>query len=103
MESRRFLLLRMGKYYNIIKEQKGNKMKPVSQDMIVLRHMQKHQSITSMDAFTEYGITRLSAKIYNLRQDGHKIGMVWEESVNRYGVPVRYGRYFIEKNKGGIK
>ena len=70
-----------------------------SQDKIVLWHMTKHKYITSFKAFELYGITRLSAKIYNLRQDGHKIGMAWEESVNRYGVPVRYGRYFIEKTK----
>ena len=32
-----------------------------SQDMIVLRHMQKHKTITSMQAFDLYGCTRLSA------------------------------------------
>ena len=73
-----------------------------SQDKIVLWHMTKYKYITSMEAFELYGITRLSAKIYDLRKQGHKIGMVWEESVNRYGVPVRYGRFFIEKiNKKG--
>ena len=74
-------------------------MDTTSQDKIVLWHMTKHKYITSIQAFSLYGITRLSARIYNLRQDGHKIGMVWEESVNRYGMPVRYGRYFIEKTK----
>ena len=70
-----------------------------SQDKIVLWHMIKHKYITSFQAFELYGITRLSAKIYDLREQGHKIGMVWEESVNRYGHPCRYGRYFIEKTK----
>ena len=70
-------------------------MKLESQDMIVLNHMTKYKTITSMQAFEEYGITRLSAKIYNLREAGHRIGMVWEETINRYG------KYFIEKlNKG---
>ena len=68
-----------------------------SQEKIVLWHMTKHKHITSMQAFELYGITRLSAKIYDLRKQGYKIGMIWEESVNRYGHPVRYGRYFIEK------
>lgn len=74
-----------------------------SQDKIVLWHMTKYKYITSFDAFELYGITRLSAKIYDLRQQGYQIGMVWEESVNRYGHPVRFGRYFIEKTakKGG--
>lgn len=66
-----------------------------TQDMIVLNHMQKHKSITSYQAFEMYGITRLSAKIYNLRQIGYKIGMVWEHTYNRYGIPVKYGRFFI--------
>lgn len=70
-----------------------------SQDKIVLRHMTKHKTISSYQAFELYGITRLSAKIYNLREAGHRIGMVWRETVNRYGKTVRYGEYFIEKTK----
>lgn len=67
---------------------------------MVLSHMTKHKTTTSIEAFELYGITRLSARIYDLRERGHKIGMVWEESVNRYGAQVRYGKYFIEKIKG---
>ena len=77
-------------------------MNTESQNQMVLSHMTKHKTITSIEAFELYGITRLSARIYDLRERGHKIGMVWEESVNRYGTPVRYGKYFIEKTKGGI-
>ena len=71
------------------------KMNTESQNQIVLSHMTKYKTITSMDAFSLYGITRLSARIYDLRERGHKIGMVWEESVNRYGAPIRYGKYCI--------
>ena len=74
-------------------------MNTESQNQMVLSHMTKHKTITSMDAFSLDGITRLSARIYDLRERGHKIGMVWEESVNRYGTQVRYGKYFIEKTK----
>lgn len=73
-----------------------------SQDMIVLRHMQKHKTITSMQAFDLYGCTRLSAKIYNLREAAYKIGMRWESGVNRFGNPCRWGVYYLEKtNKRG--
>lgn len=72
---------------------------PSSQEKIVLWHMTQHKTISSKEAFELYGITRLSAKIYNLRDEGYKIGMVWRESVNRYGHPCRYGEYFIEKTK----
>ena len=74
-------------------------MNTESQNQMVLSHMTKHKTITSIEAFELYGITRLSARIYDLRERGHKIGMVWEESVNRYGTQVRYGKYFIEKTK----
>ena len=75
-------------------------MNTESQNQMVLSHMTKLKTITRIEAFECYGITRLSARIYDLRERGHKIGMVWEESVNRYGTPVRYGKYFIEKTKG---
>ena len=81
-------------------KERRTEMNTESQNQMVLSHMTKHKTITSMDAFSLYGITRLSARIYDLRERGHKIGMVWEESVNRYGTPVRYGKYFIEKTKG---
>lgn len=74
-------------------------MNTESQNQMVLSHMTKHKTITSMDAFSIYGITRLSARIYDLRERGHKIGMVWENGTNRYGEPTHYGRYFIEKTK----
>lgn len=77
-------------------------MKEITQKIAVFKHMQKHGSITSMDAFELYGATRLSAIIYDLRHEGHQIGMVYESGTNRYGEPVHYGRYFIEKtNKKG--
>lgn len=68
-----------------------------SQTNIVLWHLTKFKTITSIEAFERYGITRLSAQTFVLRQEGHRIGMRWQESVNRYGVPVRYGVYFLEK------
>ena len=75
-----------------------------SQDKMVLHYMAKHKSITSLEAFEELGITRLSARIFNLREAGHDIGMVWEETPNRFGKMVRYGRFFIKKlNKGALK
>ena len=75
-------------------------MEKTTQEQVLLNHFAKYKTITSIEAFELYGITRLSARIYDLRERGHKIGMVWEESVNRYGTPVRYGKYFIEKTKG---
>ena len=39
----------------------------------VLDYIRKHGKITSLDAFSKLHITRLSACIFNLRQDGYNI------------------------------
>ena len=64
----------------------------------VLRHLKDHKGITTYEAFREYGITRLSDKIYRLRKKGF---MVINETVyarNRYKEPVKFVRYHLEKD-----
>lgn len=39
----------------------------------VIHHLKQKGAITSWEAIQEYGITRLSAKIFDLRKDGYKI------------------------------
>lgn len=49
-------------------------MKPqTSQIKQVERHLKKRKSITTWDAIQLYGITRLSALIFTLREDGYNI------------------------------
>lgn len=72
----------------------------ISQEEIVLQHFSKYKYISSMEAFSKYGMTRLSAVIYNLRQRGYKIGIVWRTGLNQYGREVRWADYFLIK---GIK
>ena len=69
----------------------------MNQEQVILNHLQKHKTITSMEAIELYGFTRLSAVIFNLRESGVKIGMTWEYGVNRYGNPIKWGRYFLIK------
>lgn len=45
----------------------------MTQKELVLRHMRKYGTITSWDAITEYGITRLADVILKLKRDGHNI------------------------------
>lgn len=75
-------------------------MEKESQCKMIMEHLAKHKTITTMEAYELYGITRLPSRIFDLRESGHKIGMVWETGVNRWGKPVTYGKYFIEKTKG---
>ena len=62
---------------------------------MILLHMQTRGGITSMEAFEEYGCTRLSARIKNLRDAGHHIDTIPETSRNRLGKKVCYARYVI--------
>lgn len=65
----------------------------------ILRHLEDFGSITSMEAFEEYGNTRLSATIFKLREKGYPITSEWETAHNRYDEPVRYVRYRLEASQ----
>lgn len=69
----------------------------MNRELVVLQHFSKYKYLSSMQAFELYGITRLSAAIYNLRQQGVKIGSIWRTGVNRYGNPTRWMDYYLEK------
>lgn len=71
----------------------------MNQEQLILKHLRRHKFISSFKAFELYGITRLSARIYNLRQDGYDIQMIWRYATNRYGNLVKYADYFLVKNK----
>lgn len=68
----------------------------MSQKQMVLDYMERFGSITSLDAFRDLGITRLSAVIFDLRAEGHEIKATDESGTNRFGELTRYARYQIE-------
>lgn len=45
----------------------------MTQEQQVLKHIERYGKITSMKAFERYGITRLAARIHNLREKGYPI------------------------------
>ena len=73
-------------------------MKNMSQKQIILKHLEDFKTITTWEAIKNYGVTRLSAKIFDLRKV-YVITDEWINFTNRYGVPGRYKRYKLE----GIK
>ena len=60
---------------------------------MVIKHLEAKGSITTWEAITLYGATRLSAIIFNLRARGFIIDDVWMEDVDRFGNPCRYVKY----------
>lgn len=68
----------------------------MTQAEMVLNHLQEGGTITPVTAFTEYGVLRLSAIIYNLRHSGYNISTLYQTSKNRYGHNVTYAVYKLE-------
>lgn len=66
-----------------------------NQNNRVLEYMKTNGSITTMDAFKDLGITRLSARISDLRADGHIIASTRESGLNRFGERTNYVRYVL--------
>lgn len=62
----------------------------------ILKYMQEFGGITTFQAFTDLGCTRLSEYIRQLRQD-MTIKDEWLKTTNRYGEKVEYKRYYIVK------
>jgi hypothetical protein len=58
-----------------------------TQNATILRHI-KRRPITAMDAWNLYGCTRLAARIFDLREEGHPIT---SERVSKCGV--RFTKY----------
>ena len=67
-----------------------------TQTEMVLAYIEEFGSITTMDAFLELGITRLSAKVFNLRKLGFPIVGEIEGVKNRHGKTVYIKRYRLE-------
>lgn len=73
--------------------------KEITQEIRVLNYMLDFGSISSWEAIKELGITRISARIFNLRKKGYFIENEWEYTTNRYGDKIKYVRYTLNKEK----
>ena len=65
----------------------------------VLEHLEEHGTITSWEAISNYGITRLSEYIRQLRCDGYLIESVPTKSINRYGEVSNYATYTLKEDR----
>jgi len=63
-----------------------------------LKYINNFGSISSIEAFSDLGITRLSAIVFNLRKEGYKVASTPEEVLNRYGKKVIFSRYTVVNN-----
>lgn len=72
-------------------------MEKKSQRSEVLRHLEENGSISTWEAIKEYGATRLSAIIYDLRHY-YDLDIRTEivDFTNRYGNKSHYANYILE-------
>lgn len=77
--------------------------KKASQNDYVLAWLRAYGSISTMEAFQYLGITRLSARIWELRNEGYVFDEENETCKNRIGKRVTYKRYRFQKETNSTK
>ena len=68
-----------------------------NQRKAVLNHLREYGSITSMQAFELYGITRLSSIIHHFRKAGTNIQTIMTDGKTRYGNSCKYAKYILAR------
>lgn len=68
-------------------------MQKETQHERIMNYIDTYGSITPFDAFREFGVTRLAARIFELRMKGVNIVGERESGKNRFGESVSYVRY----------
>lgn len=61
----------------------------------ILNHLKNIGTITSMEAFNLYGVTRLSAIIHDLRDMGFPIHTIMVDGKTRFGDSTKYAKYIL--------
>ena len=74
-------------------------MRTQSQD--ILAYMTQYGGITQLEATTMLGCTRLSARISDLKKEGHVIRSVWKSGTTRTGRKTNYVEYQIANRDPG--
>lgn len=59
----------------------------------VLKYMDDFGTISTMQAFSDLGVTRLASRIHDLKQMGYDIESETRYSKNRYGENTHYSVY----------
>tara|TARA_R100000781_G_C4060818_1_gene120936 strand:- start:257 stop:514 length:258 start_codon:yes stop_codon:yes gene_type:complete len=64
----------------------------------LLDYLRKHRTITSLEAIRDLGNTRLSASIFNLKEEGHIFETKTVEVPNRFGSTTKVAEYKLIDN-----
>lgn len=72
----------------------------MTQNERILRHLSTVGPLTQVEAFTEYGVGRLSSRICELRKAGYTIRSNFVTGKNRFGEPCTFVRYSLDETEG---
>lgn len=67
----------------------------MTQEQRIIEYIDLFGSITTTEAFTDLGITRLASRIHDLQKSGYDIKREMVKGKNRYGEPIHYMRYSL--------
>lgn len=72
----------------------------MTQNEMILNHMQRGRAIDPLTALNDYGVMRLAARIHNLRAEGHEIHAIKRDVHKRNGEVATICIYRLMKTKG---
>lgn len=64
----------------------------------ILEAMKRGESVTQLDAWARFGISRLAARVKDLRDEGVEIHAEFVEVSNRFGEKCRVKRYELARS-----
>lgn len=67
----------------------------MTQQEMILYHIEQYGSISPLEAMKQYGIMRLASRIHDLKKQGYVFNREVVTTKNRFGEPVRYTRYSL--------
>lgn len=67
----------------------------ITQKDKIIEYLEKHGSITPLEAEKELGIMRLASRIYDLQASGYIVNKRTVRGLNRIGKPTFYAQYYI--------
>ena len=70
-------------------------MSSMNKTKAVLQWLQTGAGISNMEAIKQFGATRLSVIIFNLRKRGYNIETVKCEGTDRFGNKMTFARYYL--------
>lgn len=71
----------------------------MTQCEMVIAYLTENEEITTLDAYRQLGITRLSARIHDLREQGWEFETRVKKVKDRYGNKAWVTAYRIDKEK----